>query len=94
MTVYEFIAQLQEALDRAATYSIPNRKVVATFIAPHSGFCGPTIRPKFLGYVDEADTDSHGAPAEGRYGLNSVQIVRILEAFHVTLPPEHEGFLA
>lgn len=90
MTVYEFISLLQEALDRRNTYNIPNRTVIATFIAPHSGFCGPSIRPKFLGYVDEADTDTHGAPAEGRYGLNRIQIERILEAFHVTLPSEHE----
>lgn len=82
MTVYEFITTLQEALDRAVTYSLPNRAVVATFIAPNSGFCGPTIRPKFLG---------DNAAGEGRYGLNSVQIVRILEAFDVTLPPEHGG---
>ena len=81
MTVYEFISQLQEALDRVQTYSIPNREVAISFIAPNSGFCGPTIRPKYLG-----DT----AAGEGRYGLNRLQIERVLTAFNVTLPPEGE----
>lgn len=82
MTVREFISQLQEALDRASARSVPSREVVVTFIAPSSGFCGPTIRPKFLGYTDE----TNGVPAEGRYGLTRMQVERLLEAFNVTLP--------
>lgn len=88
MTVYEFISLLQEALDRATTYSTPNREVIATFIAPSSGFCGPTIRPKFLGYTGETYPTSD--VAEGRYGLTRIQVERVLEAFNVTLPVERE----
>lgn len=90
MTVREFISQLQEALDRASTRSTPNKQVIVTFIAPSSGFCGPTIRPKFLGYTDETKTITKGVPAEGRYGLTRMQVERVLEAFNVTLPPEAE----
>lgn len=88
MTVREFISQLQEALDRAAARSTPSKEVIATFIAPSSGFCGPTIRPRFLGYMDETKTIKPGVPAEGRYGLTRSQVERLLEAFNVTLPPE------
>jgi hypothetical protein len=90
MTVYEFISKLQEALDRATTESTPNRQVITTFIAPNSGFCGPTIRPKFLGYTDETKLTKLGVPAEGRYGMTRMQVERVLEAFNVTLPPESE----
>lgn len=90
MRVREFISQLQEALDRAAARSTPNKEVIAFFIAPSSGFCGPTIRPRFLGYTDETKTIAKGVPAEGRYGLTRSQVERLLEAFNVTLPPESE----
>lgn len=89
MTVYEFISQLQEAADRAATESTPGREVIVTFIAPNSGFCGPSVRPKFMGYPEGAYR-GEGEPTEARYGLNRRQIERVLGAFHVTLPPEHE----
>lgn len=88
MTVYEFISRLQEALDRANTLATPNREVIVTFIAPHSGFCGPTVRPKFMGYPNDT-TVYDGTPMEARYGLTRMQIERILEAFSVTLPPEN-----
>lgn len=86
MTVREFISQLQEALDRAAATKAGSRDVVVVFQAPSSGFCGPTIRPKYLGEV-------HGEGGElldngGRYGLTRNHVERILEAFDVTLPPE------
>lgn len=81
MTVREFLSQLQEALDRAASRSIPNKEVIAAFVAPNSGFCGPTIRPKYLG-----DNEA----GEGRYGLTRTQVERLLEAFNVTLPLESE----
>lgn len=90
MTAYEFISKLQEALDRAASSPTPGKKVIITFIAPSSGFCGPTIRPRFLGYTDETKTTTQGVPAEGRYGLTRSQVTRLLEAFNVTLPPESE----
>lgn len=86
MTVYEFISRLQEALDTAAWRPTPSRQVIVTFIAPNSGFCGPTIRPKFLGYVTETD----GVPEEGRYGLTRLHVERLLEAFNVTLPPKSD----
>lgn len=89
MTVYEFISMLQEALDRAATLATPNRSVVVSFIAPNSGFCGPTIRPKFLGYTEEAKL-TNSRPTEARYGLTRMQVERVLEAFNVTLPPDSE----
>jgi hypothetical protein len=79
MTVREFISQLQDALDRAEARKVPNKEIIAKFIAPSSGFCGPTIRPKFLGDTDGAD---------GRYGLTRLHVERLLEAFDVTLPPE------
>ena len=84
MRVYEFVSLLQEALDRATARTTPGKEVIVTFIAPSSGFCGPTIRPRFLGYMDEAE----GVPAEGRYGLTRSQVMRLLEAFNVTLPVE------
>lgn len=90
MTVREFLSQLQEALDRASSRRTPGKEVVVTFIAPSSGFCGPTIRPKFLGYTDETKTIVKGVPAEGRYGMTRMQVERVLEAFNVTLPPESE----
>jgi hypothetical protein len=77
--VYEFISDLKMALDRANTYSIPNREVIVAFVAPNSGFCGQGTRPKYLG---------DNAAGEGRYGLNRIQIERLLESFDVTLPPE------
>lgn len=85
MTVYEFISRLQAALDRANTMSLPNREVAITFVAPNSGFCGPTIRPKFVGYPEGA---AAARPHEARYGLTRMQIERILTSFDVTLPPE------
>jgi hypothetical protein len=87
MTVREFLSILQGELDMAAVRSVPSSRVIVSFIAPNSGFCGPQIRPKFLGYVDE-QTD--GTPAEARYGLTRTQVERVLEAFDVTLPEEHE----
>lgn len=85
MTVREFISQLQEALDRAAARSRPNREVIVSFIAPSSGFCGPTIRPKYLGETTHPDYPGSWA----RYGLTRMQVERVLEAFDVTLPPEY-----
>lgn len=92
MTVYEFITTLRAALDRAGTLSLPNREVIVSFVAPHGGFCGPTVRPKFLGYPTNVVSDAHG-PTEARYGLTRIQIERILEAFDVTLPPESDWML-
>lgn len=88
MTVYEFISLLQEALDRTAGSFTPGKQVIVKFTAPSSGFCGPSIRPKYLG-------EAHGKGGTllengGRYGLTRTQVTRILEAFNVTLPPEHE----
>jgi hypothetical protein len=84
MTVREFISQLQEALDRAAACGEPSKKVIVSFIAPSSGFCGPTIRPKYLGETSHPDYPGSWA----RYGLTRMQVERVLEAFNVTLPPE------
>lgn len=88
MTVREFVSQLQEALDRATTQRTPGKEVIANFTAPSSGFCGQTIRPKYLGEI-------HGEGGAlltngGRYGLTRTQVERLLEAFNVTLPPESE----
>jgi hypothetical protein len=88
MTVYEFVSKLQEALDREAASPTPGKKIIITFIAPSSGFCGATIRPKFLGYTGE--TYPGVDVQEGRYGLTRSQVTRLLEAFNVTLPPESE----
>lgn len=86
MTVYEFVSLLQEAHDRAIVRAAPSKQISITFIAPNSGFCGPQIRPKFLGYIGASD----GAmPAEAEYGLTRLQVEQILEAFDVTLP---EGY--
>lgn len=86
MTVREFVSQLQDALDRAHATKRGSREVVVTFIAPNSGFCGPTIRPKFLGSFEPFAGANQ--PGSGRYGLTRMQVERLLEAFHVTLPPE------
>jgi len=90
MTVHEFVSQLQDALDEAAARRRSSKEVIISFIAPSSGFCGPTIRPRFLGYTDETKTIKRGVPAEGRYGLTRSQVERLMEAFSVTLPPESE----
>lgn len=90
MTVRDFLATLQDALDCAAARGATSKQVIVTFIAPSSGFCGPRIRPRFLGYTDETKTIKPGVPAEGRYGLTRTQVERIMEAFDVTLPPESE----
>lgn len=84
MTVREFISQLQEALDRAHVRALPGKQVIVSFIAPSSGFCGPTIRPKYLGETEHPDYPGSWA----RYGLTRSQVERLLEAFDVTLPPE------
>lgn len=88
MTVREFVSQLQEALDRAVVRGLPGKEVVVIFQAPSSAFCGPTIRPKYLG-------EAHGEGGTllengGRYGLTRTHVERLLEAFNVTLPPESE----
>lgn len=90
MTVYEFISRLNAALDQASTQSTPNKQVIVSFIAPNSGFCGPTIRPKFLGYLDAFPDKRDTVPKDGRYGMTRIQVERVLEAFNVTLPPESE----
>lgn len=79
MTIREFISLLQERHDWARARSVAYKEVIVTFIAPNSGFCGPSIRPKYLG--DNEDS-------EGRYGLTRKQVGEILAAFDVTLPPE------
>lgn len=85
MTVREFISQLQEALDKASVRGgVRSKDVVASFIAPSSGFCGPTIRPKYLGETSHPDYPGSWA----RYGITRQQAERILTAFDVTLPPE------
>lgn len=79
MTVREFVSLLQERHDFARARSLPYKEVIAAFIAPNSAFCGPDIRPKYLG--DNED-------GEGRYGLTRRHVEEILTAFDVTLPPE------
>lgn len=79
MTIRSFLALLQERGDWARSRRIARKEVIVTFIAPNSGFCGPSIRPKYLG----------DSPAgEGRYGLTRRHVEEILTAFDVTLPPE------
>lgn len=83
MTVRDFISLLQDSLDRAEARSVANKQIIAKFIAPSSGFCGPIVRPHFLGTEDPTNPTG---PA--RYGLSRLQVERLLEAFDVTLPPE------
>lgn len=86
MTVRDFLATLQDALDRASGRSTPGKEVIVSFIAPSSGFCGPRFRPKYLGETNHPDYPG----SWGRYGLTRRQVERIMEAFDVTLPPESE----
>lgn len=86
MTVREFVSQIQEALDLAAVKDLAGKEVIVSFIAPSSGFCGPTIRPKYLGETEHPDYPGSWA----RYGLTRLQVERLLEAFNVTLPPAAE----
>lgn len=79
MTIREFISLLQESHDWARARSVRSGAIIATFIAPNSGFCGPSIRPKYLG-----DNEA----GEGRYGLTRKHADEILTSFDVTLPPE------
>ncbi len=79
MTIREFVSKLQERHDWARARKIASKEIIATFIAPNSGFCGPSIRPKYLG---------DNAEGEGRYGLTRKHVDEILAAFDVTLPPE------
>ncbi len=85
MKVREFLSILQEALDAAAARGgVRGKDVVATFVAPSSGFCGPSIRPKYLGETSHPDYPGSWA----RYGITRTQAERLLTAFDVTLPPE------
>lgn len=86
MTVHEFVSQLQDALDNAAARGRASKEVIISFIAPSSGFCGPTIRPKYLGETSHPDYPGSWA----RYGLTRSQVERLMEAFSVTLPPESD----
>lgn len=81
MTVSAFLTILQERRDWAATRRVAYKEVVVSFIAPNSGFCGPDIRPKYLGDTNDG---------EGRYGLTRRHVEEILTAFDVTLPPSTE----
>lgn len=79
MTTREFIAELQRKLDNAVVTKKRGPQIIATFVAPNSGFAGPRIRPRYLG--DTRD-------GQGRYGLSRNQVERILTMFKVTLPPK------
>lgn len=79
MTIRDFISLLQDRHDFARARSISYKEVVIAFVAPNSGFCGPTIRPKYLG-----DNDA----GEGRYGLTRKHVEELLASFNVTLPPD------
>lgn len=79
MNVREFVSVLQERHDYARARKLHYKEVIVSFVAPNSAFCGPTIRPKYLG--DNED-------GEGRYGLTRRHVEEILAAFDVTLPPE------
>jgi hypothetical protein len=81
MTIRAFLNFIQERRDWADTHRIPYKEVIAAFVAPNSGFCGPSIRPKYLGDNDDG---------EGRYGLTRRHVEEILTAFDVTLPPATE----
>lgn len=80
MTVREFITELQRSLDNAHVTRKRGRDLIVAFSAPSSGFCGPQIRPKYLGEGE------HG----GRYGLSRNQVERVLTMFSVTLPPPED----
>lgn len=82
MTVREFLSQLQERRDWASARKIASKEVIAIFIAPNSGFCGPSIRAKYLGNNEDG---------EGRYGLTRQHVDKILIAFDVTLPPSFKA---
>ncbi len=82
MTIRDFLNTLQERCDWAAGRHAGYKEVVVSFIAPNSGFCGPGIRPKYLGDNEEG---------EGRYGLTRRHVDEILIAFDVTLPPEYRA---
>jgi len=82
VTIREFLSLLQERRDSAFVRRVGYKEVIISFVAPNSGFCGPSIRPKYLGDTEEG---------EGRYGLTRRHVEEILVAFDVTLPPEHEG---
>jgi hypothetical protein len=84
MKVREFLNEIQRALDSAAVRKMPGNVVIVSFTAPNSGFCGPTIRPKYLGESDACD----GSGTWGRYGLTRRHVEKLLVAFDVTLPPE------
>lgn len=86
MKVRDFLSEIQRALDSAVVRKVPGNEVIVRFRAPSSGFCGPTIRPKYLG-------EAHGEGGAllddgGRYGLTRRQVEKVLVAFNVTLPPE------
>lgn len=80
MTIRKFLSLLQERHDWANTHRVAFKDVIVAFVAPNSGFCGPSIRPKYIG-----DTDGN----EGRYGLTRRQVEEILVTFDVTLPAEY-----
>lgn len=79
MTTRKFVNLLQERSDWARTRSVAYKEVIVSFVAPNSGFCGPDIRPKYLGDTEDG---------EGRYGLTRRHVEEILQSFDVTLPPE------
>lgn len=82
MNTREFVTHLQDRLGAAGTMKRHGTDIIAQFVAPSSAFCGPGIRPKYLGDTPDG---------EGRYGLTRRQVERVLIAFDVTLPPSWES---
>lgn len=66
MRISTFVSDLREKIDYAVSHEVGGSEIVASYCAPSSGFCGPSIRPKFLGH--------------GRYGLTLDQARRIVHA--------------
>lgn len=85
MRVRDFVSFLRESVDAAVARGAADTDLVAYFLAPSSGFCGPGVRPKWI-----AET-IHGP----RYGLTLRQGRDLLGKLTGERPPRSpEGQVA
>lgn len=79
MRLIDFVQDLREKCDYAATLGRTETDIIATYVAPNSGFLGRNFRPRYLG-----DNEA----GEGRYGLTFNGARRLLHLLRGEEPPQ------